>query len=141
MVTLVGALSLGGAGFYATFSGLSDKALHAGAVEHYESPALTEAPRFLELDPLAITVGGADRLRQLRFRAFLQLGEPGGAQVAALQPRILDIFATYLRAIPVERLEDPTALIQLRAQLLRRVQLLAGDEAIRDLLIIDFVIV
>ena len=145
MMTVVAATVLGGAGFYATSSGLIDSLLDPahGEVAHGEDAhgeVAGDAPVFVELDPLMVTVGGAGSIRQLRFRAFLQVGPVAGDAVAALQPRILDIFATYLRAVGVDRLEDPTALLQLRAQLLRRVQLLAGSEAVKDLLIIDFVI-
>lgn len=140
VATLVLAMTLGGGGFYATFSGIADPVLHAMNGPAKSSAPSADAPRFLELDPMMVTVGSANTIRQLRFRAFLQLGNEGGTPVAALQPRILDIFATYLRAVPVDRLEDPTALLQLRAQLLRRVQLLAGTDAVEDLLIIDFVI-
>lgn len=139
ILTIVFALGLGGGGFYATFSGLlgSDTAPEAAMAE--AGGEADNAPVFLELDPMMISVGDPGSVRQMRFRAYLQLGE-SGTGVAALQPRILDIFSTYLRAVSVDRLQDPTALLDLRAQLLRRVQLLAGDDAVSDLLIIDFVI-
>ncbi|TFL18442.1 flagellar basal body-associated FliL family protein [Jannaschia formosa] len=133
------ALALGGGGFYATYSGLLGGAAPAPA--DLAADMVPAVPTFLELDPLMITVGGEGSLRQLRFRAFLQLSDPAGAaQVAALQPRILDIFATYLRALGLETLENPAALLRIRAQLLRRLQLLAGPDAVSDLLIVDFVI-
>lgn len=138
-LTVLVALGLGGGGFYATFSGMVGG--HAATAQSEETSHTTDdnAPIFLELDPMMISVGDAGSVRQMRFRAYLQL-EEGHGDVAALQPRILDIFATYLRAVSVDRLQDPTALLDLRAQLLRRVQLLAGPEAVSDLLIIDFVI-
>lgn len=138
LLTLVVALGLGGGGFYAMYAGLLSSEGHAATAKDAEAAA-PDAPIFLELDPMAISVGGTEGVKQLRFRAFLQLADDAG-DVAALQPRILDIFATYLRALSVEQLEDPSGLFTLRAQLLRRVQLLAGPEAVRDLLIIDFVI-
>ncbi|WP_235962682.1 flagellar basal body-associated FliL family protein [Jannaschia marina] len=137
IVTLVAALALGGGAFFVTFSGLVGLPSEEAAAPEAGTGPL--APQFLELDPMMITVGGAGSTKQLRFRAFLQL-EPGAEQIAALQPRILDVFSTYLRAVSVARLEDPTALLDLRAQLLRRVQLLAGADVVSDLLIIDFVI-
>lgn len=140
-LTGLAAAALGGAGFYATWSGRVDSLLRSGQTAIATGSVAADAPVFMELDPLTVTVGGADSIRQLRFRAFLQLGPENGAAVAALQPRILDIFATYLRAVGVDRLEDPTALLHLRAQLLRRVQLLAGADAVKNLLIIDFVII
>ena len=134
------ALGLGGGAFFLGQSGLVDGLLHAEDTTHQEDGAGTPTEHYLELDPLTISVGGANSVKQLRFRAFLQLADETQADIAALQPRILDIFATYLRAVSVDRLEDPTGLLHQRAQLLRRVQLLAGRDTVKDLLIIDFVI-
>lgn len=139
-ITAVLAAVLGGGGFYATWSGLAGSLFHSDASTTSHESVADTSPTFVELDPLMITVGGASSIRQLRFRAYLQIGAEKGDSVSALQPRILDIFATYLRAVGVDRLEDPTALLLLRAQLLRRVQLLTGPDAVEDLLIVDFVI-
>ncbi|MEM8851247.1 MAG: flagellar basal body-associated FliL family protein [Pseudomonadota bacterium] len=136
------ALILGGGGFYATYAGLiggHDAVAQAEHIPQAANPA--EEVDFVELDPLKVSVGGAGSIRQLQFRAYLQVGSAGGRPVEAAKPRIMDVFATYLRALPVSTLEDPTALLRIRSQLLRRVQLLAGPDAVEDLLIIDFVIV
>ncbi|MEM7642815.1 MAG: flagellar basal body-associated FliL family protein [Pseudomonadota bacterium] len=136
------ALALGGGGFYATYAGLiagHDTANHDNQAAHETDPM--EHVDFVELDPLRVSVGGEGSIRQLQFRAYLQLGSAGARPVEAAKPRIMDIFSTYLRALPVATLEDPTALLRIRSQLLRRVQLLAGPNAVEDLLIIDFVIV
>lgn len=132
------ALVLGGGGFYATYSGMiADMLAHE---EPAHPVADAQGPRFLELDPMLVSVGGPGSIKQLRFRAFLQIPHEGADHVSELQPRILDIFTTYLRALGIDTLEDPAALLRIRAQLLRRVQLLAGPDAVSDLLIIDFVI-
>ncbi|MEM8824130.1 MAG: flagellar basal body-associated FliL family protein [Pseudomonadota bacterium] len=133
------AVALGGGGFYATYSGLL---LPSATPEEADQVMANIDPvRFVELDPLQISVGGDGSVQKLRFRAYLQVGASGPDPVEAVEPRILDIFATYLRALPTAVLEDPTALMRIRSQLLRRVQLLTGPDAVEDLLIIDFVIV
>jgi flagellar FliL protein len=134
------AIGLAAGGFYATWSGLIDPRPAQQTPDEEAYTLSSERPEFVELDPLQVSVGGEGSIQQLRFRAYLQIGEEGSEAVEALRPRILDIFATYLRALPVETLQDPTALIRIRAQLLRRVQLLTGDGAVDDLLIIDFVV-
>lgn len=131
----------GGGAFYAASAGLLDGVLPGG--ESVEAAMPLEPPpdlSFVELDPLQISVGGEGSIQQLRFRAYLQVGPRGAKAVDAVRPRILDIFATYLRALPVADLQDPAALLRIRSQLLRRVQLLTGPDAVDDLLIIDFVI-
>ena len=55
-------------------------------------------------------------------------------------PRILDVLNTYLRAVTEEEMSAPAAITRLRAQILRRVQIVAGAENIRDILITEFVL-
>ena len=57
-----------------------------------------------------------------------------------LLPRVTDVLNGYLRAVSVEKLEEPTALIMLRAQMLRRIQIITGEGRVRDLLIMEFVL-
>jgi flagellar FliL protein len=55
-------------------------------------------------------------------------------------PRVLDVLNSYLRAVEVAELEDPAALVTLRAQMLRRIQLVTGPDRVRDVLITEFVL-
>ena len=55
-------------------------------------------------------------------------------------PRVLDVLNTYLRAVEVRDLEEPSSLVKLRAQMLRRVQVVTGEGKVRDLLITEFVL-
>mgnify|MGYP005855953989 CR=1 FL=1 len=140
------ALALGGAGFYVVYSGVvptpekapaekadADKS-HAAAAE---APAATE---FARIDPIVITVGSGAQLRQLQFVGHLEI-EPGrGEQLAALQPRVRDVLNTYLRAVSPEDVEDPAALLRMRAQMLRRVQVVTGEGVVRDLLVSEFIL-
>jgi len=60
--------------------------------------------------------------------------------VTNLLPRVLDVLNSYLRVIDMQELNDPRALVRLRAQLLRRVQIVTGDVLVRDLLVTEFVV-
>jgi flagellar FliL protein len=53
---------------------------------------------------------------------------------------VLDVLNTYLRAVQARDIEDPAALARLRAQMLRRIQVVTGDGQVRDLLITEFVL-
>jgi flagellar FliL protein len=46
----------------------------------------------------------------------------------------------YLRAVDAADLEDPAALVRVRAQMLRRVQLVTGEGRVRDLLVTEFLL-
>ena len=54
-------------------------------------------------------------------------------------PRVLDVLNTYLRAVEVRDLEQPSSAARLRAQMLRRVQVVTGEGRVRDLLVTEFV--
>lgn len=46
----------------------------------------------------------------------------------------------YLRAVETSELEQRAALVRMRAQMLRRVQVVTGEGRVRDLLIMEFVL-
>ena len=142
LIGVVLALVLGGGGFFAVYSGMilgsDDAAMHAeeGAIDVVNLPPVA----FVEVDPLVISLGTGSTNQHLRFRASLEV-EPGYVDdVSALIPRVLDVLNSYLRAVEVSDLEDPSALISLRAQMLRRIQLVTGEGRVRDLLIMEFVL-
>ncbi len=55
-------------------------------------------------------------------------------------PRVIDVLNSYLRALETSDLADSTALVRLRAQMLRRVQIVTGGDRVHDLLIMEFVL-
>jgi len=95
---------------------------------------------FVPVTPLIVSVGqGAKRLH-LRFSAELEVKSAHKAEVEDLMPRIVDVMNTYLRALKLADLEDSMALVRLRAQLLRRLQVVTGGGRINDLLVVEFVL-
>ena len=76
----------------------------------------------------------------LRFAGQLEVAPEHATEVAGLMPRVLDVLNTYLRAVDVRDLEEPSSLARLRAQMLRRVQVVTGEGRVRDLLITEFVL-
>jgi flagellar FliL protein len=133
------ALVLGGGGFFVTYSGMilapADPA--AAAVE-------TAGPlpdiAFVPVEPLVITLGSADAGRNLRFTSQIEVDSPYVADVTLLLPRIVDVMNGYLRAIDPAQLDDPAMLLRIRAQLLRRIQMVTGTGRVRDLLVTEFVL-
>ena len=60
--------------------------------------------------------------------------------VRKVLPRIVDVLNGYLRALRMEDLEDPATLVRIRAQMLRRIQVITGPDAVSDLLIVEFML-
>ena len=134
------ALVLGGGGFYAVWSGLILPQAGPDDGNHGHAPPSLAQVAFVPLEPLLVTLGPDARSRHLRFAATLEVDPLYQAEVDLLRPRILDVFNSYLRAVDVAELEQPSTLIRLRAQLLRRVQLVTGEGRVRDLLVTEFVL-
>ena len=139
MIGLVLALLLGGGGFFAAYSGL----LPIGGGEADRQVADVEPVddvAFVPITPLVISLSPESRSRHLRFTGQLEVPSNYAADVEKLMPRVLDVLNSYLRAVDARQFDDPSALIRLRAQMLRRVQIVVGEGRVRDLLVTEFVL-
>ncbi len=139
LIGLVLAILLGGGGFYATWSGLvlggGEESATAG-----KAPGPLTGVAFVPLETLVISLGPDSRSEHLRFSAQVEVVESAQDDVALLAPRILDVLNSYLRAIDTADIENPAAMARLRAQMLRRIQIVTGEGRVRDLLITEFVL-
>lgn len=139
IIGFVLALILGGGAFYAVFSGLilSNGDPHG---EETHSPGALTGIAFVPLETIVISLGPQSGSEHLRFTAQLEVTDSAAADVTTLTPRILDVINSYLRAIDTASIEDPHAMARLRAQMLRRIQVVTGEGRVRDLLITEFVL-
>jgi len=137
------ALVLGGGGFYAVWSGLllapADHAMEEMPEELIVAGPLPDVV-FVPIQPLVVNIGSGSTARHLLFRAELEVKRGAEGDVNMLLPRVTDVLNSYLRAVDISELERRTALIRLRAQMLRRVQVVTGEGRVNDLLIMEFVI-
>lgn len=138
IIGLVLFLGLGGGGFYAVYSGLilAPSTEHAAAAHGSDLPDIA----FVPLEPVTITLGEVAANVHLRFAAQLEVDNAMKDEVTLLIPRILDVLNGYLRAVEVAELADPNALVRLRSQMLRRIQIVTGEGRVRDLLVTEFVL-
>ncbi|RWR29915.1 flagellar basal body protein FliL [Sinirhodobacter populi] len=130
-------LLFGAGTFYTLYSGLlfgSGKPKEK-VTESAAHPGIT----YVALDPLIISLG-SKAPRHLRFSAQLEVPQAYQQEVESLKPRVADVLNSYLRAVDVGELENANALIRMRAQMLRRIQVVTGEGRVRDLLIIEFVL-
>ena len=139
---LVLALIGGGGGFYATWSGMI---LGSDSEHHSEDDkAVIKNPfediAFVEIDPMVISIEATPERRLLRFRAQLEVPKDYQEDVTKVLPRVVDVLNSYLRALEVSDLENQAALTRLRAQMLRRIQIVTGEGRVNDFLIMEFVL-
>jgi len=142
LLGLVLALAGGGGGFYAAYSGLLPGGVEdtADGTNSAEVPEALPTITFVPIDPLVVTLASPGVSRHLRFEAQLEIAPGEDETVRSLMPRILDVLNGYLRAVRVEDLERPTALLTIRAHMLRRVQIVVGHGRVHDLLVTEFVL-
>ena len=144
IIGFVLALAGGGGGFYAVQSGLlfgSESQAKAEKTNDKESKgADVSGIAFVPIDPLVVSLGqGSDR-SHLRFRAQLEVGAHHKDDVELLMPRVVDVLNSYLRALEPADLDSSSILVRLRAQMLRRIQIVTGADRVNDLLIMEFVL-
>lgn len=145
LIGLVGALVMGGGGFFAAYSGMlpiggSDETAEAEEKAPPKAMAAQMAAEFVPLDKLVVSLGREARAKHLMFTAQLEVFSGHTEEVTNLMPRILDVLNTYLRAVDERELESPSAMLRLRAQMLRRVQIVTGEGKVKDLLVTEFVL-
>ena len=141
IIGLLGALLAGGGGFYATYAGLILGPAAEAATPAAESdlPPLPEIA-FIALEPMVVSLGSAASSKFLRFSAQLDVDPASVEAVQMVLPRIVDVLNTYLRAVSEDQLGKPAALERLRAQMLRRIQVVTEKGQVKDLLITEFVL-
>lgn len=138
---------LGGAGgFYAAYSGWISgfqSNVAADASDHQKAPKeIGTMPdvAYVAIEPLVVSLGENGQDGHLRFRAQLEVVPAHEAEVVTLMPRVIDVLNSYLRALETRDLTDSTALVRLRAQMLRRIQIVTGGARVNDLLIMEFIV-
>lgn len=131
------AAAMGGAGFSAMYSGLVS-ALWEDRIAAISANG--DQTEFIAIERLLVSIDDGRRTRHLRFAASMEVARAHRADVARLMPRILDVLNGYLRALQIQDFADPGTLVRLRAQMLRRIQIVTGDGRVSDLLVTEFVL-
>ena len=108
--------------------------------DHGDSASTYTTLSYVALDPVVVNLPRASGRQLLRFTASLEVDPARHAEVEMIRPRIIDVMNSYLRAVDPADFEQQGILAQLRGQLLRRVQVVAGPGRVRDLLVIEFIL-
>ncbi len=147
LVPLVAGLGLAataaGGGYWAVTQGPFAPAAGAGedrGAQDAERPDPLPDTVFVALDPVVVSLGPAVAGRQLLFTAHLEVPAQHADEVTRLVPRVLDVLNSYLRVVDMAEIGEPTSLAIMRAQLLRRIQVVTGDGRVNDLLVTQFVV-
>ena len=95
---------------------------------------------FVNLEPLVITLGPNAKSEYLKISISIETNHDDAKTLEHLRPIFRDVLNTYLRVVDEGDLVKPAAMTRLRAQILRRLQVVAPDGAVANVLITEFVL-
>ncbi|MEL6774752.1 MAG: flagellar basal body-associated FliL family protein [Pseudomonadota bacterium] len=139
LIGLILGAAAGGGSFFAVSAGYAPPPV-ATVTEMIQGPpapdwAKWEAPAFVSLPPLTVTLGSTAEARFLRINLVLEV-DPGAAElVTAAEPRVIAGLVRFLRAVDERDFDVPALMLRLQAQMLRRVELAVPPGTVRAVLI------
>ncbi|TVQ55102.1 MAG: flagellar basal body protein FliL [Rhodobacteraceae bacterium] len=142
LIAPVLAVAFGAGGFAAMYFDLLGLPVPPSHEVLAPRPPPRDAPRvaFVPLTPILVSLGRGETLQLLQLTAELEIEPEAEHTVRLLTPRIVDVLNTYLRAVDAATVEDPASMLRMRAQMLRRVQVVVGEGMVRDLLVAEFIL-
>lgn len=95
---------------------------------------------FIKLPPIIIPLGENAKAKHLKAVFSVETDKNYSERIDKLQPRLMDMLNTYLRAVEEKELTNPERFQNLQAQMLRRARLVAGESAIKNILVQEFIL-
>ena len=142
ILVIVGVLLAGGGGFTVSSMGLIPPDLFGLLGEAKKEVKLPDIDNtiFIKLPPIIIPLGENANAKHLRAIFSVETDHNYQERIDKLQPRLMDMLNTYLRAVEEKELTNPERFQNLQAQMLRRARLVAGENAIKNLLVQEFIL-
>ena len=142
----VGVMLLIGGGSGAYFTGLfggteTPSAAEAGTADAAAQPTSVK-PTLWSAPDLVVTLNTGERKsRYLKLRTTLELASADDvAKMEAFTPRLIDYCQIYLRELRPDELRGSAAIVRLREELLRRVNLAVAPVSVRNIYFTDIFI-
>ncbi len=139
ILIFVGILLAGGGGFAVSSMGLISADLFGKEKKEVKLPNIDNTI-FIKLPPIIIPLGENANAKHLRAVFSVETIPSYQERIDKLQPRLMDMLNTYLRAVEEKELTNPERFQNLQAQMLRRARLVAGENAIKNLLVQEFIL-
>jgi flagellar protein FliL len=130
-----------GAGLY--FSGMlggKEKELPKADAAKAEKAA-PAAPVYYDLPEFLVNLSNNNRVSFLKMSVTLELRDQEAVKTMdALKPRVMDTFNTYLRELRPSDLAGSAGIYRLREELMLRMNKTVQDGAVKDVLIVEFLV-
>ncbi len=133
-------LLAGGAGLW--FSGVIPNLLGAKHAPDAADAAAHAAPVFVELPEMVANLNvGGHRTSFIKLKARLELAKASDiVSFTEAQPRIIDLFQTYLREVRPEELRGSAGTYRLREELIARASIAAAPAKVVDVLFTEMLV-
>ncbi len=137
LIVLIVVLALVGAGV-----GYSGVLLPLIGTTHVEDTSMSDVSKtaFIDMPRVIVPLGEQASAKHLAAQFVIETTREHSERIDKLKPRLMDMLNTYLRAVDEKELSEPSRFRQLQAQILRRAKLIAGDAAVRNVLIQEFIL-
>ncbi|MFT6072267.1 MAG: flagellar FliL protein [Alphaproteobacteria bacterium] len=140
ILIILGILIAGGGGVAVGYLGMIPAGLMGGNADKSVPLPSIENTIFIKLPPITIPLGQNAKAKHLRAVFSLETDSNYEERIEKLRPRLMDMLNTYLRAVEEKELTNPERFQNLQAQMLRRARLVAGESAIKNLLVQEFIL-
>lgn len=139
ILIVLGILLAGGGGVAVGYLGLIPENLLSGEKNKSKLPSIDNTI-FINLPAIIIPLGENANAKHLRAIFSVETDPNYKDRIEKLQPRLMDMLNTYLRAVEEKELINPERFQNLQAQMLRRARLVAGEDAVKNLLVQEFIL-
>jgi flagellar FliL protein len=144
LLILVVPIVLIGAGIAAWFTGLVSAlpGMRHAPLNAIAAAAPVSVPVYVEMPEIVANLNaGGRRSSFVKLQARLELSRPEDvAAFTAAQPRVMDLFQTYLREMRPDELRGSMGTYRLREQLIARASLAAAPARIVDVLFTELLV-
>jgi flagellar FliL protein len=152
LILLAVPLLLAGAGAGLWFGGILPPLLGMGKPEKAEMPAhpsdqpaeaaAPKPPAFVELPDIVVNLNSSSKRQVfLKLKARVELAKPEDVALAtAAQPKLLDLFQTYLREMRPEEMRGSAGTWRLREELIARANVALAPVHVLDVLFTEMLI-
>lgn len=97
-------------------------------------------PVYVDMRPVTVTLRREAGSTLARAQVVLKVPARDAAQVAQLEPEIIDSLHSFFSTVDESDLEGAAGMYRVRAEVLRRIKFLDGGENVQDVLFTEFLV-
>ncbi|WP_188873985.1 flagellar basal body-associated FliL family protein [Iodidimonas muriae] len=104
----------------------------------FETRPTTRPPVYITLPDIVVNAGHGTHARHLKTRVVVKTSFENAEKVEQYQAEIMDMLIEFFRTSGGEVTQGSAGLYRLRAEMLRRINLVVGEPVVEQALIVEF---